>query len=103
MLVARHRWFAWLLAAAVALLPLHASVANAAVKAAAAEMAGDCHGGKQAPEADAPCTHCGTCHAVQAEPAMLIADAAAVTTPPAAALPRLIGRALQPDLHPPLA
>lgn len=104
---ARHPWFAWLLALALALLPLHAMAAKSAPQdVAAADMGagpGDCHGDKKAPDADGPaCSGCNVCHAAQDVTQVLILLPGHVALPEATLVPILRGTTTQPDLHPPL-
>jgi cytochrome c553 len=105
---ARHPWFAWLLALALALLPMHAMAAKAAMQSAAsADLGadpGDCHGNKKAPDAEAPaCAGCGVCHAVQDVTPDFLLFPGPVVQPEATRPPVLHGTTTQPDLHPPLA
>jgi hypothetical protein len=103
MFVARHPIFAWLLALALALLPLHGVAAKTLVQPAVAADMGDCHGQKMPDGDGSTCTNCSACHAVQLEPIQHLPEQGHAADP-AAALPiKLHGRDLQPDLHPPLA
>jgi hypothetical protein len=103
MTAARHPWFAWLLALALALLPLHAIAAKPGPQATASADLGDCHGNNKASDADAPtCSGCGVCHAVQEVTADPIVLPGLVAVPEAARLPFRHGTTTQPDLHPPL-
>jgi len=100
---ARHPWFAWLIALAVALLPLHSVIAKPAMEPAALADLGDCHG-KKVPDADAPaCPGCGACHAVQDVVPQTILLPGHVAVPEAEVGLILHGTTTQPDLHPPLA
>ena len=106
MMASRHPWFAWLIALAIVLLPLHSAMAKPAVDPAALADMGDCHGKKPpaTPDADAPpCPGCGACHAVQdVVPATMLLPGH-VAAPEAEVGLILHGSTPQPDLHPPLA
>lgn len=103
MTAARNPWFAWLMALALALLPLHSGVAKPAMEPAALADLGDCHG-KKAPDADtSACPGCGACHAVQGVAAMPLILPDHVAVPEAEFVAVLHGSTPQPDLHPPLA
>jgi cytochrome c553 len=100
---ARQPWFAWLIALAVALLPLHSVIAKVAMQPAALADLGDCHG-KKASDANAPaCPGCGACHAVQDVVHQAIVLPGHVAVPEAEVGLILHGTTTQPDLHPPLA
>ena len=115
MSAARHPWFAWFLAVALALLPLHAMAAKQLHQAM---QAGDCHGsaghadhgktpGKtpdKTGDIGAPaCPGCSACHAVETVSALDMVLPGYAAAPIAEPEPVLHGLSPQPDLHPPLA
>jgi len=104
MLAARKSWFAWLVAVAVALLPLHGMApAKAAMPQGHCDMPQSPDQGNPDAAKGSICSHCAACHAVQ-EQAVVVLDLPGHGAAPVPGLvPRLSGRSPPPEQHPPLA
>lgn len=110
MVAARKSWFAWLVALALALLPLHGMASS---PADAATPQGHCDTPQSPGQGDpdaAPdagkgsiCSHCAACHAVQEQTVAALELPGHVAAPAPGSEPRLTGRSPPPEQHPPLA
>lgn len=104
---ARRSWFAWLVALALALLPLHGMAVAPVAAAAAAQGHCDAPQSSDQGNPDATkgsiCSHCAACHAVQEQTVAVLELPGHVAAPVPGVVPRLTGRSPPPEQHPPLA